>query len=167
DDNNREIARITFFSVFAQIRQFERDAVFRRNLAGFPDHFVESLDTAVQMVLAVVDGQFVLHSIERKSPFGDAVGVTARERAEKRMAFQVLIQGIEAEYNVVQLAFAVRSSERNDNAAVGDDPGLDAVRVRQRVKLNALPVRCLSEIFLLQGRFPLSAETTQKNDGRA
>src|SRR5262245_18132336 len=147
--------------------QFERDAVFRGNLARFPVRLVESFDAAVQMVLAVVGGQLVLDPVERKSTFGDAVGVSARERAEERMALQVLIQAVEAEHDVVHLALAVRSFERNNYAAVGGDSGLYAIRVGQRVNLNALSVRRLSENILLQSRFPLSAETTQKRDGRA
>src|SRR5262249_15144998 len=160
-------AGITLVAVLAQMRQFQRDAFFRGNLASLPDRLVEAFDPAVQMILAVVDGKFVLDAIERESPFGDAVGVASRERPEERVSFQVFIQTVEAEDDVVHLAGAVGGLERNDYAAVSGDSGLDAVRVGQRVNLHDLPVLRLSEIFFLQSRLPLSAETAQKRDGRA
>src|SRR5262249_5760528 len=117
---------------------------------------------AVQVVSATIHSQFVFDAVEREMSFGDTVGVTARDGAEEWMAFQVFIQVVEAEHDVIHLATSVGGFERNDYASVVGDPRLDAIRVGQRVNLHILPVLRLSEIILLQGGFPLSAETAQK-----
>src|SRR5262249_705205 len=143
------------------------EGVFGGARGGPPAGLAEAVDPAMKVVLAVVYGQFVFDTVERESPFGDAVGVAARERPEEGVAFQVFVQTVEAEHDVVHLAGAVGSLERNDYAAVSGDSGLDAVGVGQRVKLHALPVLRLSEICFLQGRFPLSADTARNRDGCA
>src|SRR5437763_14920800 len=96
-----------------------------------PHNFIESFDAAVQVIFAVVDGQRVLATVEREAAFGDAIPITADDRAEVRVAFQIPVKVIEAENNIVTLAVAIRHLERCDNAAVVSDLNFSSATIRQ------------------------------------
>ena len=63
------------------------------------------------MVLAIVDGELVLDAVEREASFGDAIAVTADQRAEVRMWFEVAVEIVEAEHHVVKLSIAIGNFE--------------------------------------------------------
>ena len=52
------------------------------------------------MVLAVVYGQLVFDTVQYEAAFGDAIPITANDRAKVRVAFQIRIEVIEAEHNI-------------------------------------------------------------------
>src|SRR6476646_3091900 len=71
----RKITWITFFSILTQISQRQHCTGFGLRRRRGPNDLVETLDTAMQSVLSVVDSQFVLNTIESKATFGNAISV--------------------------------------------------------------------------------------------
>src|SRR2546430_991588 len=145
DHSDREVAGITFFAILASISQSERRAVRNFQRPGGPNNFIESFDAAVQVIFAVVDGQHVLMTVEGEAAFRDAIPITADDRAEVRIAFQIRIEVIEAENNIVTLPFTVRHFERCDNAAVVGDLNFSSAAIRQSIDIYVLSVRSFSE----------------------
>jgi hypothetical protein len=120
----------------------------------------------VQVIFAVVDGQRVLMTVEGEAALCDAIPITADDRAEVRIAFQIRIEVIEAENNIVTLPFTVRHFERCDNAAVVGDLNFSSAAIRQSIEINVLSVRCLAKAFLCY--FGLTARAkVQPQDHRA
>src|SRR6185369_11559362 len=87
DDSDVEIARITFLAVFAEISQDDGWSKLRLHFFGGPDDFVETFETAVQRVLAVIDRELVLNAVESEAAFSDAIAVAANECAEVWVSF--------------------------------------------------------------------------------
>ena len=79
-----ELAGIALFAVGAHVREDGADGVLRLDRLGLPDDLVESLQAAVQVVGAVVDGQRIFLAVEGELALGDAVGVAADGGAEVR-----------------------------------------------------------------------------------
>ena len=101
----------------------------RSNGSRVPDYLVEALDAAVQMVRAVVGRERVRLAVERELALRDPVAVAADDRAEVRASVvDVVVERVEAEDDVVELAAAVRHAQRDDDRAVGHRAHLHAVR---------------------------------------
>ena len=97
---------------------------------------VEADDAAVEVVGAVVGGQFYGVALEDEGSFGDAVAVTADERAEVGIAIGILRRRIIAQDDVGEFAAPVGGLEADDLAAeVGDHRG-EAVGVGEREGLH-------------------------------
>src|SRR6202022_2921872 len=62
-----ESARIIFFAIFARVCQLEGRSVRGVQLFSLPDHFIESLATAVQRALVAVVRMLVLDTGGRES----------------------------------------------------------------------------------------------------
>src|SRR5256886_17386658 len=105
-------------------------------------------------------------TVEGEAAFRDSIPITADDRAEVRIAFQIRIEVIEAENNIVTLPFTVRHFERCDNAAVVGDLNFSSAAIRQSIDINVLSVRCLAKAFLRY--FGLAARAqVQHQDHRA
>ena len=76
-------------------------------------------------------------------PFGNAVAVTADQRAEIRAVSQITIQCIVAQHDVAEIAVFVRYFERLHDAAISHDARLHAVGIAQRVNFHRRPVQVL------------------------
>src|SRR6266699_3297138 len=78
-DNCRQLAGKSLISVRANIREF--DPV--RNFFPLPHDFVETLDTAVQSIGGLDLGDLVDLAVQGELTPGNAISVTANNRAEK------------------------------------------------------------------------------------
>src|SRR5215472_1713945 len=88
-NGDRESAGVTFLAVITDVAQLNRGRAFSRCVFGPPDAFIEPLGASVQRILAVILLQAILAAIERKPAIGDAVAVTADERAEIRFGAEI------------------------------------------------------------------------------
>ena len=79
-----ERAGVALFTIRARVIQDETDAVGALERRDAPDHLVEALHAAVQVIGAVVRGQGVGPAVQREPAAGDAVAVPADEGAEVR-----------------------------------------------------------------------------------
>ena len=77
-----QVPRESLFAILAQITQFERLAILRRDFFCRPHGFVETLRPSVQGVLAIILRQRVRLSVQRELRVPDAVSVAANQRAK-------------------------------------------------------------------------------------
>src|SRR6266496_5804299 len=102
-------------------------------------------------------------TVESEAAFGDAICVAADNCAEVRVAFQISVEIIEAEHNIVPIPFAVRHFERCDNATVVGDLNFSSAAIRRSIGINVLSVRCLSETFLCYFGLAIRVKVEQQN----
>src|SRR5687768_5270966 len=116
-----KIPGVTFLTILAEIRHSHR---WTRRCIYFlcrPEYVVETLDPAVQMILAVIDREFVLDAVKREASFSDAVSETSNRGAEARMRIEVLPKIVEAKDHVGKPTASIRHSDGSDGPAeVGD-----------------------------------------------
>ena len=109
-----EVARIAFLTIGTRVPQLERRCAARRT----PHALVKSLAAAVQMIRTDVRGELVGLSVQRKARVGNAVGATADDGAEVLGIVMVLLDVVEADHDIHQMACAVWREQRHDDAAV-------------------------------------------------
>lgn len=78
---------------------------------GIPDVAVEAHGAAVQTVGAVVLRKCVGLAIECELAVGDAVGIATDQRSEVGTLLHVVVQVVEAQHHIVELAAAIRHGE--------------------------------------------------------
>ena len=71
-----------------------------RNFSRRPHDLIETFQTAVQAVRAVVLRQLVLSTVQRKSPFRDSIAVAANQCAEKGIVPQVAVEMVKPQDDV-------------------------------------------------------------------
>ena len=101
----------------------------------------------MQMIGVVVCGQRVFTALERKLASGDTVGHTACGHAKVRVAIEVILELIMPQDDITKLAVFVRHMHLGEHCPVGNDPGLEAVFVNQRVGFDCFAVRGFSKCF--------------------
>jgi len=90
------------------------------------------------MVRAVVDGQFVLLSVELETTFGRAIRhPTDRAAQIAGITAKVLPEIIEPQNDVAEAALPIRNPQFGDDRAVVSDFGAETLRVGQREKVDA------------------------------
>ena len=115
------------------------------------------------MVLAVVYGQLVFDTVQYEAAFGDAIPITANDCAKVRVAFQIRIEVIEAEHNIVTLPVAVRHLERCDNTSVVGDLNFSSAAIRQSININILSVGCFAKALFRYFRLAMRVNVEQQN----
>ena len=100
---------------------------------GRPHSLVEAPGATVEMVRAVVDGQFVLFSVDLETTFGRAIRHPADRAAQIAwIPAKVLPEIVEPQHNVPEAAIPVRNPQFGDDSAVVGDFGAETLRIRQR-----------------------------------
>jgi len=135
DGGDREVAGEALLAVLAEVGELEGGAELAGHRTGRPGDLVEAL-AAVQAVLAVVDRQAELLPVEGEAALGDAVAVAPDEAAEVGALRRVVVQVVEPEHHVVEVAARVRHVQRHHGAAVTRDAGHHAGAVAERVNLS-------------------------------
>jgi hypothetical protein len=92
------------------------------------------------VVRRVVGVQLVRLAFERERRVRDPVRDAADDRAEVRALGDVVVDLVEPEHDVAQLAGLVRHVQLGDDGAVVGDLGEGALRVGQRVDVDRLAV---------------------------
>src|SRR5712664_4126089 len=117
---------MALLAVLADVSQLQRVTLRTGNLLRAPQHAVESANTAMQVILAVVQREPILLASQCKAATRDAIGVAANNAAEVRVVVSIAIETIVAEHHVVELSRSIRNLQRSDNAAVVCDFDFDA-----------------------------------------
>lgn len=93
---------------------------------GLPHSGVEALGAAVQCVAAVVGGDLVGGAVEGEAAVGDAVGEAADESAEEGVLPHVVVERGQGPDDRSGGSVGVGHGEAVQDAAVGEDLGLDS-----------------------------------------
>src|ERR1700752_1837021 len=99
------------------------------------------------MVFAVVLCQRILNSIQNELSVGDTVGMSAYQRTKVARAVQVAFEIVMPEYDVANLARAVRYVDVSDDGAIISDLHFHALVVSEREDLDLLAIWRNSEMF--------------------
>ena len=94
-----QIARVAFFAIFTEIRQFNANKIFFFEWFGIPKNLVKTLYTAMQMVGAVISCQGIFFAVESKFTLCYPVAVSADNCTEIRMSLKILIKIIKTKNN--------------------------------------------------------------------
>src|SRR3984893_17527574 len=122
-DSRSEGARKALIAVFAH--QGELNSI--GNFTPVPDQLVETLDTPMQGVGAVIGGKMVLLAIERKTSVGDPVAVAPYDGSKVALGIgRIAAQGLVTQHDVARLTAAVGNLERHQTCAVGHDARLQS-----------------------------------------
>src|SRR5437867_9230911 len=107
DNGDREISRKSLLTVFANIAEREANATVAFNFLRLPDDFVESLEPAVQGIIAVVLRERILPAVQGETAFPDSVAVAPNDRAEEGAVFQIAIKSLVAKDNIADLTVSI------------------------------------------------------------
>ena len=133
-------AGVPFLAVARDVRQPQRRPVGGVHRLRRPDHLVPALDTAVQVVRAVVGRHREPTAVELERPVADPVRHPPDRAAEVLRPGQIPVQVVEAQDDVGQLAVAVGRLQTDQRGPVRGHLGDDVVAVGQRVEVDVLPV---------------------------
>src|SRR6185369_1275144 len=86
--------------------------------AYIPHALIESFETAMQMIRAVVARKLVFNSVEGEASTRNAVGVTPDQRAEITWTTNVFVERFKPEHDLAEVSVAIRCFKRSDCAAV-------------------------------------------------
>ena len=113
---NLQVPGVSLIAVGREAGQYD---LLRRHLDDIPHNHVEALGTAVQAVGAVVQRQRILLPVERKSPCGDTIAVTADGGAEEPLSglIDVSAEIVVPQHDVREIAVAVGHPQFDDAAA--------------------------------------------------
>src|SRR6266850_1046112 len=165
DHLGSQVSRKALFTIRAEVCQFHRLPMAAGNIFGRPQTFVESLQSAVQCVVAVVLRDVVSNAIQNEFSVCDAIGVATYDGAEECFVGQVAVQLVVAQDHIVELAASVGYFEGDDDAAKVGDGGFHPVVVGQSVEIDRLPVFGFPERLFLHGllRFGASQDASQQH----
>jgi hypothetical protein len=106
------------------------------------------------MVRTVVDGQFILLSVELETTSGRAIRhPTDRAAQIAGITAKVLPEIIKPQNDVADAALPVRNQQFGDDRAVISDFGAETLRVGQREQIDSFSARGFSKQFLGGGGF--------------
>lgn len=117
-DGACESAGVAALAVGAGVGQGESWVVAIVAEIGFPDLFIETLFSAVEMVGGVVGGEGVFLAIQSEFPFRNAVGVATGDATKIGALFDVVVDGIESEDDVPHRAILVWHDQRGHGSSV-------------------------------------------------
>lgn len=116
--SDRKAPGISLFASRADVAELDAGPDIVDERFGTPEFFVEALATAVEVVRAVVGGQFVFLAIQGEDSFGDTVGAAAHVGTEVGVVLKVIIELVEAEDDIGKTSVLVRHADFGDNPAV-------------------------------------------------
>src|ERR1700683_5602702 len=112
---------VALFAGGAQIGQPQRGSRGRLERLSLPYSLVETSAAAMQTVGTIVLRQLVALAVHAETAIGDAVGIASDRRAEIRHTRQIRIQGVEAQYDVAEMALTIRRPQRHERGSIGHD----------------------------------------------
>lgn len=122
-----QITGEAFFAVSREASQFKSLVA---ELLGIEYLILIAPGTAMQAVAVVVLRQLIFHAIYGDLALIDAIGITADGGAEVRRIFDVILNGLEAQYDITHHAVLIRHHHRYDASAEVRDANFHATFVR-------------------------------------
>ena len=103
----------------------------------------------MQRVGTIIFRQRVFLAIERELSVADAISIASNQSAKIGALVKVAGERIESQRYIGKLPCLIGGLYRDDNSAIRHHADFDAVRVRQRIKLDGFPVERIAESFFL------------------
>src|SRR6185437_12524668 len=100
------------------------------------------------MVFAVVSCELIGSSLKSDDSCRDPVCVSTDDCTETRMLVQIPFQVVEAEDHITHFSLPIGHHERDQDATVVRDPGLQTVHVPQGIQIYFCANGCYPERFL-------------------
>ena len=98
-----------------------------------PDLLVKAVDSSVEAVSAVIDGQLILHSVKGETTVLDAVRAPTDDGIEVCLLRLPLLYSLEAEDDIGDVPILIRDKEGNDLGTVVGDLGSHPLGTREGV----------------------------------
>ena len=138
-----QIAGITLFSVFCQVKEYK---LVLRHRFHFPYHGVEPFIASVKVIGPVINYQIVAFSFQFKMALFDSVCKATANGTEKRLFRQVVVNVIETQYDIVGFAVLVGGDDaHNFCSEVGD--GNFHITTLQDKQAHLFAIHCLFKII--------------------
>src|SRR6266850_1464002 len=144
-DAGLQPAGITFLAIRAVIGQRDEGHGLLTQAGNDPALAVETCQTAVKRVGAVIGRQLKAMAIQLERAVRDAVGITTDRGAEETPNRDITFKVIAAKDDVGKVASAVRREDGLQRCAIGNDPHLEAVVATQRHHFARDAIRQMSE----------------------
>src|SRR6185312_5587207 len=113
-----------------------QDQLLRCRRGDAPEALAEAHRAAMERCAVLIVGQPVGLAIDRDLGSGDAIGVAAKDRAERAARRGIIRNARKAKDNIAAPAFAVGCFERNEDAAVIRDPRPDRLVLQREEACN-------------------------------
>jgi hypothetical protein len=111
-----------------------------------PNPLVESPDTTVQAVRAVILGQVEHRAVKSELAASDSIAEPPNGRAEESFVLLVAIKSIVTQNDICTFAAAVRGFQGNERRTEADHYRLDTPAIGENVPVNSVSAFRLSEI---------------------
>src|SRR6202453_1839114 len=89
-----QVSRVPFFHILAEISEFESVYHNGRNIPRSPNHLVKSLQSTVDMILAIVARERIRDFAQRELSPSDSIRITAENCPEVCGIGQISVQGV-------------------------------------------------------------------------
>ncbi len=100
----RELPGISFFTVGADIGEDDARAHLGLDRFRRPKALIETLGPPMKTIGRIVDRQMILHAVQRKGTLCDPIAVAADRGAEERHTLYIIVDRIEPQDDIFQLA---------------------------------------------------------------
>ncbi len=150
-DRHMQGARIAFLPIETDIRQAHTGDLAAGDAINVPNDFIESLDSTMQTVWAIILGQTIGIAVQGKSAVLDAIGIAPDGCAEIVWMFDVVAQRRAPQDDVGLGTVAGRLHERLQGRTVGDDACRKTMFVAQRYLIHGSAVAQSAEVRLNRG----------------
>ena len=149
----RKCAGIIFFAIFADVSELHgRFAALCGKRFSFPKFARETGTSAMEMIFAVVRGEFVFDAIEREFGVGDAIRKPPDHRGGTREAVEVFVERFCAEDDIGGASLAIEREEFCDDRALLHDARDHAVAVAEGENLDGRSVLEFAEFRFFNAR---------------
>ena len=146
-DLHGQRTRIPAVTRGTHVAQQGASMIARRDEFEVPQHRVEPVRSAMELVRSIVSGEHIGHAIEREAPVRDAIGVAADQRAHVGVIREIALERVIPQYDIARHRIAIGHGEGDDDAAVGEEAHRHAVRVAERDDIHDPPIGQYAERF--------------------
>ena len=129
-NQDREVAGITFLTVFAKVGELHGGfGPAGRQRFSFPEHLRKSFVSTMNVVGTAIGRQLIFLAVQDKPGFGDPVGHPPDNGCGRRMSLQIGGQIVRTQNDVSKNAVAVWRAQFRENSAIRHDFRHQAVTV--------------------------------------
>ena len=136
DDTYSEFARVTFFAVGGSVGKGD---FVRCKLFAIPDDGIEALESTVQAVRPIIDGELIACAIDGEVTSGNTIRIAPTDSTEVGFfAVDIFVKTVVTEDDVC-ITCAAGDYERDELSTLVDEVRFGSCLINQSVELDGLP----------------------------